>query len=815
MRLINITIFLFLFPLYTVHSEENTVPQTNLSIATSDPAMENNTQNEQESSNSSSESKKTFWEKFRLFRNTEDPIEASKIFIDIVTNESENVRRKFIERNYFRIADILIKLKEKNSESYAQMVAALENNGIGITREMPVNQNQSRMPPKPIENNPINKIVEIKTESARGNVNEAEKKMEILSSEHSNSAPVQTAVAEFFSEVKNFQKAEDYSSKALNIDSENPDAYKIRAVSRYSMNDVKGAIEDIKKATEIEPQDETNRLLTALIESKKNISVKSLNSLKALKDAMAEIKDEKNVYLSNNTSAKEQGFLPGNIQGSDFSRSKLYLKMAAAKNQMQDYEGALKYSNLAIEKNPDNIEAYIERANSNNFLGNYDEAIKDLSRVIQIQPNNAIALNMRAWALYKKGAVQEASSDATSALKLKPDYADAMFSRSLAYEKQGKYDEMLADLQRASLINPAYKSRFQDAVAQYVMKAPNFAANYKSQGIKILQKNNELEKNEKKPNNLGRFLTILIFTVTGGLLIALGLLHIFSGQTKETQSKITHPDILSPSIFYEGVATGKYKIISKIGQGGMGIVYKAIDQTLNREVAIKKMNEEIKVNDREKQRFIEEARLVAMLHHPNIIEIYTIFEEGEDIYLVFEYIDGETLDKKLAREIRMPFYEVKEIVQDISKALSYAHKKNIIHRDMKLSNVMISREGFIKVMDFGLARIAREALSRISTTEIVGSPAYMAPEQDRGVFLKESDIYSLGICIYEMLTGDLPFNGPDYHYQKENRAYSPISASVPGLDKNFDILMDKLLAPDPNDRYHSIEDFLSDFLKMQ
>ncbi|GAB4028451.1 MAG: hypothetical protein Fur0012_00830 [Elusimicrobiota bacterium] len=819
MNIINITI-LFLFslsPALKADEHESPIIQNQIiSEPVKEPAIDHSghTTNHRPEPIAGPEG---FIEKIHAFRQADDALEAQKIFMDIMQNLPDDRKHRFIERNYSRIADILVELRQKDpSGAYAEMVGALEKNGIGISREPSQGQpggTRGRMMPRPSENNPVNKLVEIKTDAASGNTQDAQKKMENLSVEYSSSSAVQTAVAEFFSEVKNFKKAEDFSSKAITLDSENTDAYKLRAVSRYSMNDIKGAMEDIKKASEIEPQDETNRLLTALIESKKKISSRDITSLKALKDAMGDSREESKVYLSGNTSSAEKKDIPAAPEGVDYAKSKLYLKTAAAKNQMQDYEGALKYADLAIEKNPENLEAYIERANSNNYLGNYDEAIKDLSRVIQLQPSNAVALNMRAWALYKKGKLEDADADATNALKIRPDYADAMLSRSLSYEKQGKYAEMLSDLQNASAINPAYRARFQDAVAQYGARVPNFVANYQNKAIKIRQENPS--DNKEEPTNFKRFLTILLFTVSGGLLIGLGLLHIFSNQQPESKSKITHPDILSPSVFYEGVATGKYKILSKIGQGGMGIVYKAVDQTLNREVAVKKMNDEIKMNEREKQRFIEEARMVAMLHHPNIIEIYTIFEEGEDIYLVFEYIDGETLDKKLAREVRMPFYEVKELVTEISKALSYAHKKNIIHRDMKLSNVMISRDGFVKVMDFGLAKIAREALSRVSTTEVVGSPAYMAPEQDRGIFLKESDIYSLGVCIYEMLTGELPFSGPDYHYQKENRLYAPISSSVPGLEKDFDEIINKLLSPDPQTRYKSIEEFLSDFNKIQ
>ena len=824
MKLINITsIFLLLLSGISI-AQEKTEDSTESTIQSSIDASKNpdfKDHHPYDHRNS------PFMENLRIFKDKihSDPIEAHNAFSELLRDMPQERKEVFLSRNYHRIADLLIELREKDPNgSYLELVSLLEANGIGISGTQVRTDNQPqpnagtpgaaprlRSMPKPNENNPVNKLVEIKTEAAAGNTETVQKKMENLSSEYPQSTAVQTAVAEFFTEVKNFEKAEKFSGKAIEIDDQNTDAYKIRALSRYSMNDVKGAIEDIKKASEIDPQDETNRLLNALIESKKKISARDITSLKALKDAMAEAKIEDKIYLSGNSSSLENKTSQSS-NGIDYTKSKLYLKTAAAKNQMQDYEGALKYADLAIEKNPDNLEAYIERANSQNYMGNYDEAIKDLSHVISLQPSNAVALNMRAWALYKKGLAQEAGADATNALRIKPDYADAMLSRSLSYEKQGKYAEMLADLEKAAAINPAYRARYQDAVAQYSAKVPNYVANYQGKTLKIVQEKERSQ--EEKPDKMKRFLTILFFTITGGILIAVGFLHIFSSPKETAQSKITHPDILSPSVFYEGVATGKYKILNKIGQGGMGIVYKAVDQTLNREVAIKKMNDEIKFNDREKQRFIEEARTVAMLHHPNIIEIYTIFEEGEDIYLVFEYIDGETLDKKLAREVRMPFYEVKEITQETAKALSYAHKKNIIHRDMKLSNIMISREGFVKVMDFGLAKIAREALSRISSTEIVGSPAYMAPEQDRGIFLKESDIYSLGVCVYEMLAGELPFQGPDYHYQKENKIYAPLSASVPGLDNQFDDIMAKVLAPNPEDRYKSAEEFVSDLSKI-
>jgi serine/threonine protein kinase len=290
--------------------------------------------------------------------------------------------------------------------------------------------------------------------------------------------------------------------------------------------------------------------------------------------------------------------------------------------------------------------------------------------------------------------------------------------------------------------------------------------------------------------------------------VAAGLVHIMTSRPQEGTGSVrkTHPDVLSPSVFYEGVATGKYKIERKLGEGAMGVVYEATDQSLGRKVAIKKMGDEIKVNEREKQRFLEEARTVAQLHHPGIVEIYTIFEEEDNIYLVFEHVDGVTLDKVLDKEARIHFERAQKMFGEAAAALAYAHGKNIVHRDLKLANMMLSREGAVKVMDFGLAHRARESMARMSNAEVVGSPAYMAPEQELGVSSAESDIYSLGVCLYEALSGVLPFQGPDFHHQKTHRSYQPLSQILPGLPKGADELVARCLDPDPEKRFRSADE---------
>jgi serine/threonine-protein kinase len=131
----------------------------------------------------------------------------------------------------------------------------------------------------------------------------------------------------------------------------------------------------------------------------------------------------------------------------------------------------------------------------------------------------------------------------------------------------------------------------------------------------------------------------------------------------------------------------------------------------------------------------------------------------------------------------------------------------VVHRDLKLSNMMLSSEGCVKVMDFGLARRAMESMARFSNKEVVGSPAYMAPEQELGVSSPGSDIYSLGVCLYEALSGVLPFQGPDFHHQKLRNSYQRLSEILPALPKGVDAVVARCLAPAPEDRYSSAEEF--------
>ena len=303
-----------------------------------------------------------------------------------------------------------------------------------------------------------------------------------------------------------------------------------------------------------------------------------------------------------------------------------------------------------------------------------------------------------------------------------------------------------------------------------------------------------------------------------GLMIFLGLAPALKKSMQNAWTRITRK---GPSVgpAPQGVRRaadlikGQYRPGRQIGFGGMGMVYEGLDVNLQRPVAIKKMRDEIKSDPRERARFIQEAKLVAALHHPAIVDIFAIAEEGQDVFLVFEYIKGSTLYDHVTARGRLPLDESVAILQGAVEALDYAHGRGIIHRDLKPSNIMLTDEGRVKVMDFGIARVAKDALtkaSQVMTNTIVGTPPYMAPEQEQGLVRKESDVYALALCLYEMLTGRMAFagTGAGMLMSKINKAYAPATALAPELPGEIDAVFSAALEPDPSRRLPSPRELL-------
>ena len=254
---------------------------------------------------------------------------------------------------------------------------------------------------------------------------------------------------------------------------------------------------------------------------------------------------------------------------------------------------------------------------------------------------------------------------------------------------------------------------------------------------------------------------------------------------------------------------GRYEILGVLGKGSMGLVYKAQDPKINRQVAIKTMRfsdefEEDLIHEI-KERFFREAEIAGKLSHPSIVTIHDVGEEGELTYMAMEFLEGEDLDKYITREKLLPFRRVLDVIGKTAEALDYAHKASVIHRDIKPANVMLLKNGNIKVTDFGIAKAISS--SRTKTGVILGTPNYMSPEQIMGQKIDlRSDIFSLGVLFYQMITGELPFHGDNLSgllYQitqikhPSPRSHNP---KIPGICEQ---ILDKALAKDPNKRFKS------------
>jgi tRNA A-37 threonylcarbamoyl transferase component Bud32 len=207
------------------------------------------------------------------------------------------------------------------------------------------------------------------------------------------------------------------------------------------------------------------------------------------------------------------------------------------------------------------------------------------------------------------------------------------------------------------------------------------------------------------------------------------------------------------------ILNGRYRLEARIAAGGMSTVYRALDETLERQVAVKLMNREVATDSDQLERFRREARAVAQLSHPHIVGVIDAGEDDGRPYIVFEYVEGETLKERIRRHGRLPIGEAVAYAIEIARALGAAHARHIVHRDVKPQNVLIDQEGSAKVTDFGIARTLEED-GLTADGRVLGTTDYVSPEQALGQHVSgQSDLYSLGVVLYEMLTGEVPFKG--------------------------------------------------------
>jgi len=267
-----------------------------------------------------------------------------------------------------------------------------------------------------------------------------------------------------------------------------------------------------------------------------------------------------------------------------------------------------------------------------------------------------------------------------------------------------------------------------------------------------------------------------------------------------------------------GKTISHYKILEKLGEGGMGVVYKAQDTKLDRFVALKFLPPHLGKSKEEKERFIHEAKAASALDHNNICTIHEINEtEDGQLFIAMAHYEGQTLDQKI-KQGPLPLEEAVDIAIQIAHGLDKAHKKEIVHRDIKPGNLLLTGDHVVKILDFGLAKLrGRTKLTKAQTT--LGTVAYMSPEQSQSKKVDHrSDIWSLGVVLYEMITGKRPFKG-DYDqamiYSIMNEEPKPLTGLRTGVSMELERIVNKILSKSPDERYQHVDEMLVDLKKVK
>ncbi|MFH1723322.1 MAG: protein kinase, partial [Elusimicrobiota bacterium] len=509
----------------------------------------------------------------------------------------------------------------------------------------------------------------------------------------------------------------------------------------------------------------------------------------------------------------DAGQAAGRASSQDLRASDRLTKKAQFLFGQGDYAAAAEAADKALKLNELNGLALYTRALAYMNLKRYPLALKSIREALKLAPDNYQLLIAYANILNSMGRYEEALDAAGKALALNPDSAEALYNRAWALGGLGRRGDMVKALARAKALDGKFEALYEEALRLPVdADLAMLFTGGRGSDVRAASK-----APAKREPGRARFWFLWAAGVLGLLLIALGLAHAAGGRltgrireafgygagtaAKAAQEPAPAGDAAGgregPGA--ESVIDATYQIVRRVGAGGMGVVYEGYDRKLKRKVAIKQMRSEISADARERARFIKEAETVAALHHPYIVDIYNIVGTLEGVYLIFEYIDGPTVEQALAERGRMDPAEALRVLEYVCSGLQYAHGSGIVHRDLKASNIMLCKGGYAKVMDFGIARHVKDAISR-ATRVGVGTPAFMAPEQALGAVGVRADIFALGACLYQMLTGEIPFKGPDFQAQKERRVYLRPSKIVAGLPEGVDGLIDRMLDPEPGKR---------------
>ncbi|MFH2204882.1 MAG: protein kinase [Elusimicrobiota bacterium] len=509
----------------------------------------------------------------------------------------------------------------------------------------------------------------------------------------------------------------------------------------------------------------------------------------------------------------------------DVRHAEEYFKIAEQHLVAAATHQALINYNRALEILPDQYGLYNRKANAQILLRDFTGAEASARKAVALNRKSLEAYQNLAFALLEQedypGAIQSAvqgmREKTSDQITPKERRALAMLYAVTAFAHEG------LELRVQAREDRAMHAREKSAAIE---TASRIDEEQFDSYLKRLQAGKRLfyPQNERRPPPpsrrgfpKGALLTVVLFL----LLCAAVVGYLQFGVAREEPAAA--PPVPVAAAEDEKRLGGKYDLSRVIGKGGMGHVWEAVDVTLNRKVAIKKMTQELgELGSTARTYYLKEARTVASLDHPHIIGIYEILDLPSGIYLVFELAMGKTVQHILAEEKRISLRRVWKILRPVCDALDFAHGRGFVHRDLKPANIMVTEQGFVKVMDFGIARRIDERIQTADaaqlnapgpegilmakTRTIVGTPQYMPPEAQKGVVSTLTDIYTLGVCCYEMLTGRLPFDSGD-EQDKLQRRYPRVRQYLPDLPETVDALIFETLDPNQKTRVQSAREF--------
>jgi tetratricopeptide (TPR) repeat protein len=490
-----------------------------------------------------------------------------------------------------------------------------------------------------------------------------------------------------------------------------------------------------------------------------------------------------------------------------------FLSAGTERLSANDPHGALKAAEAALKDDPKNSKAWGLKAAALNQMRRFGEAELAAKKAVEYDRGNAQAYRDLTWAQLHNGKAEDAEASATRMIFLDPENPEGYLLRAFAYEMKGDRARMLADLERAAALDPRYANHLAHARAGTRLFDPSSPDTDGLLGALAPP---------PPPRSKG-----LLWV--GGLLLGVAALASLSRSLPSLLDRLKEARRVGPSVQAEprttaaaavrpvpkapeeGLLAEKYRLSRVAGRGGMGQVWEAVDVTLERVVAIKEMSPELASDPALRGLYLKEARTIATLRHPNIVEIYEILDLPPNLYLVFEWVAGKTVAQVLVEKRRLPLETVKAVLSPVCEALAFAHERGVVHRDLKPSNVMVTGDGHVKLMDFGIARSTGDVASPATaaaaprapaaamarTRTVAGTPGYRPPDAEQGIVTPAFDVYCLGICLYEMLAGELPYGADGW---APGKSFAPLHKAVAGLPEAVDDILARALDPDPATR---------------